>query len=219
MYLAWDEKNVADFSDTNINNLYDQGYVFTRLGKGKMQQTRSIRVDLEQFELSSENRRVLKKVEQLKLSTAPLPYGGYHWSIGKLAKDFYETKFGAGIFSAQKIKELITSAEKSNFNRLLFFNSTEQSIGYCIARETNELLHYCYPFYELRTPNSELTNVGIGMMTMAITWAKAQGKKYVYLGSAQRPSDTYKLQFAGVEWFDNTTWIKNIDQLKAILTN
>jgi len=48
--------------------MYDHGYVFTRIGKGVMHQTRSVRVDLAKFELTSENRRVLKKVGAMPLT-------------------------------------------------------------------------------------------------------------------------------------------------------
>jgi arginyl-tRNA--protein-N-Asp/Glu arginylyltransferase len=55
------------------------------------------------------------------------------------------------------------------------------------------------------------------MMLTAIADAKANGKKYIYLGSAQRSSDTYKLQFAGLEWFDGTKWQTDTHQLKTLL--
>ena len=62
-YLKWQEKTITDFSDENINNLYNEGFVFTRIEKGLMNQTRSVRINLSQFDLSSENRRVLRKTE------------------------------------------------------------------------------------------------------------------------------------------------------------
>ena len=62
-YLSWDNKTIVDFSEKNIEAMYARGYVFTRLGKGAMTQTRSLRIGLDKFELSSENRRVLRKTE------------------------------------------------------------------------------------------------------------------------------------------------------------
>jgi arginyl-tRNA--protein-N-Asp/Glu arginylyltransferase len=52
------------------------------------------------------------------------------------------------------------------------------------------------------------------MMTKAIVWAKENNKKYIYLGSASRPTDTYKLQFEGLEWFDGKNWNADLDRLK-----
>ncbi len=234
MYLKWDTKTITDFSETNINSLYNQGYLFTRTGKGEMYQTRSLRIDLPKFELSSENRRVLRKTEEIKLEATTLPYADYNWTIGKLGKDFYDTKFGDKTFSANKIKELMTEAEKSNFNVVFVYNvgaycytpspSTIPPVGYAICRETDIILHYCYPFYQLTDAraysNTPLpANLGLGMMLKTIVWAKEQNKKYIYLGSFSRPTDTYKLQFAGLEWWDGEGWKNDLEGLKLLLKN
>jgi arginyl-tRNA--protein-N-Asp/Glu arginylyltransferase len=233
-YLHWDEKTITDLSEKGAAAMYDRGYVFTRIGKGVMHQTRSIRIDLSKFELSSENRRVLKKVGGEKggangsggisLRSIGMPLKEYDFAIGKLAKDFYDTKFNPGIMSAQKVKEMLTDPVKSNFNSLLAYSNAEnvsltKSIGFVICYADNDILHYSYPFYDLNTAPKDM---GLGMMTMAIESAKARGLKYVYLGSLQRPTDTYKLQFAGLEWFDggkggSQAWSQDIERVKAIL--
>lgn len=213
-YLSWNTKQINDFSDQTINTLYNEGYVFGRPNKGFMNQTRSLRIDLSKFELSSENRRILRKNEDLKLTVCSLPLENYHWSIGKLAKDFYEEKFGKGTFTANKIKEMLTTDH--NYNRLFTYSINNKTVGHCIALETNKILHYSYPFYnlnsELRTPNS-----GMSMMLKAITYAKENKKQYIYLGSAQRPGDKYKLQFTGLEWFDGEKWSGGLEELKLLL--
>lgn len=216
MYLSWNQQTITDFSDANVEALYDQGYVFTRPGKGLMKQTRSVRIDLSKFILNSENRRVLHRVQDYELETAPLPYADYHWSIAKLGKDFYTKKFGPKIFSANKIKEMLTDPAKSNFNLLLYYvqAGTDKKIGYCVCLETKNILHYSYPFYDL---DAEANNPGLGMMLKAILHAKVEGKRYVYIGSAQRPGDTYKLQFEGLEWFDGKEWKTDLEELKGIL--
>ncbi len=216
MYLSWNKQTITDFSEKNIETLYNEGYVFTRTGYGDLNQTRSLRLDLKTFALSSENKRILKKTEDLQLTVSPIPYANYSWQIHKLGKDFYEQKFGEKTFSAQKIKELITDSTQSNFNRLFIYTQNNEQLGYCIALETQHIFHYCYPFYNLQTAP---TNTGMGMMLRAIVWAQEQGKQYVYLGSAQRPTDTYKLQFSGLEWFDGATWTKDTEKLKQILNN
>jgi len=128
MYLKWSEQTITDFSDANTNRMYADGFLFTRESKGKMYQTRSVRIDLGKFELSSENRRVLKKTEDIGLMTYELPYEKYSWEIGKMGKEFYQTKFGEGIFSANKIKELLT--KKHNFNKLFIYNNKQEAVGY-----------------------------------------------------------------------------------------
>ncbi len=209
-YLNWNTKVVTDFSLKNIAKMYDEGYVFTRVDKGIMNKTRSFRVNLEAYAPSSENRRILRKAEGLEMKVETIPYSAYTWEIGKLAKDFYE-KFGDHVFTANKIKEILTEKEKSNFNKLLVFSEGDRPVGFVICYESDRILHYSYPFY-IEEPSR-----GIGMMTKALEWAKAQGKEYIYLGSLQRPGDTYKLQFLGGEWFDGTRWQVDTTPLKDIL--
>lgn len=215
-YLNWDTKTVTDFSPENIASQYDAGYVFTRVDKGIMNKTRSFRIKLSDFEMSSENRRIARKNEHLSLVVKALPLSAddYSWEIGKLAKDFYDAH-GAD-FSANKVKELLTNEVSSNFNTLLTYIDTRTNlvIGYAICHLDSNILHYSYPFY---VTNPTEPSRGLGMMIKAIEWARAQGLSYAYLGSLQRPSDTYKLQFAGSEWFDGENWQTDTTPLKEIL--
>ena len=196
--------------------MYEKGYVFTRKGKGVMQQTRSVRIDLSKFNLSSENRRILKKIEGMTVASKDLPFQGYDFKLGKLAKDFYEQKFGPGIMSAQKVKEMLTDTAASNFNELLVYSKDAAGLGYAICYENPDMIHYSYPFYEL---NASPKDIGLGMMIQAIDWAKKNNVNHVYLGSLQRPSDTYKLQFEGLEWFDGTKWQTDLESVKKILAS
>lgn len=215
-YLHWNEKTITDISDSNIADMYDHGYVFTRKGKGIMQQTRSVRINLSKFQLSSENRRILKKIDGIAVTAKDLPLQEYDFKIGKLAKDFYGDKFGPGIMSAQKVKEMLSDAAKSNFNELLAYSKDGIELGYAICYENPDMIHYSYPFYDLSASPKDM---GLGMMTYVINWAKDNNVKHVYLGSLQRPSDTYKLQFEGLEWFDGTKWQTDLESVKKILAS
>ncbi len=208
-YLHWKEERVDNETTEVINKMYDNGFVFTRIDRGVMHQTRSIRIDLNKFELSSENRRILRKGESIILEKFSIPYSSYKWEIGKMAKDFYDKK-ADGAFSANRIKELITTSD--NFNSLFSFSG----LGYAICYENNSILHYCYPFYDLEKSQKDM---GLIMMTKVLEEARTLGLKYVYLGSLQRPSDVYKLQFKGVEWFDGKVWKEDLIEVKNILSN
>ncbi len=218
-YLSWDQKTVTDFSEENIHEMYEKGYLFTRLGRGVMQQTRSVRINLAKFSLSSENRRILKKTFDL-IGPTPIELTHtsydwhYDWKIGKMAKDFYDNKFEPGIMSSQKVKMMLVEGEKSNFNLLLIYSQDGTNIGYVICYKNKEILHYCFPFYSLDVP---LKDMGLGMMIKAIQYAKESKLKYFYLGSLQRASDVYKLQFEGLEWFDGKVWSQDIEDVKNIL--
>lgn len=212
-YVKWDQKTLGNSSDEEIEMFYDNGFVFTRKLKGSMEQTRSLRIKLEEFEPSSENRRILRRNEKISLRVESLPLTNYDFKIHKLAKDFYTQKFGAGTMSASKIKELLTNTQKSNLNKLFIYSLDRKDIGYCICLETKNILHYSYPFYELEFDKA---GFGIGMMTIAVKWAKENGKKYIYIGSYKDSSSKYKLQFKGIEWFDGKNWNEDLNKLKQL---
>jgi hypothetical protein len=170
-------------------------------------------------------------MDGIHMHTKTLPLHDYHWQLGKTAKDFYEMKFGHGIMSTQKIKEMLTDATQSNFTTVLIYTHDEVSdghpvpsdrgLGYVITHLTQSLLHYSYPFYHI---DQSPKDMGLGMMTQALQFAKEKGLKYVYLGSLQRPGDVYKLQFAGLEWFDGgpqgiQAWSTDIEKIKKILNS
>jgi arginyl-tRNA--protein-N-Asp/Glu arginylyltransferase len=205
-YVNFKTENVTDFSEENLDELYSHGHVMTRIGKGVMNETVSLRIKLSEFELSSENRRILKKNEAVTLQTNTIPLSAdeYSWQIHKLGKDFYTQKFGDKTFSAAKLKEILTTEHNFNFLLKYFHTNLANPVGYCICVRTSKILHYCYPFYDLDFAANH-NNLGMGMMLKAILFAKENGMEYAYLGSYTREQDKYKLQFAGIEKWNTET--------------
>ncbi len=214
-YLIWEQINLKNPHAQEITIKYDSGFLFTRTGKGDMIQTRSLRANLGEFKFNSENRRILKNWSNLKLQPTPLPLPlcDYSWGIHKLGNEYYSKKFGPDTFSANKIRQLITDKESSNFNMLMEYVLDSDKVGYAICYENNDLFHYAYPFYKFEY----YKGLGMGMMVRAVEYAVNTGKKYLYLGSASKPKDRYKLQFENLEWFDGISWHSSTKELKDII--
>jgi len=203
MYSKLDSIVHTDVSNDSIEFLYAKGFVFTRIRKGSLDKVISCRVNLKEFTLTSENRRILKNNADLTLKLVTLPYESYSWKIGKMGLDFYSQKFGKGIMSANKIKEMFIDPSKSNMNAVFeyAFPNTDRPVGYCLAFRTPKIIHYSYPFYD----QDQGKNIGMAMMLKAIVYAKENNFEYIYLGSERK----YKLQFKGVETFDGQKWNKH----------
>jgi arginyl-tRNA--protein-N-Asp/Glu arginylyltransferase len=194
-----------------LNKIYDMGFLPSRAKLNLFYLARSLRVDLSKFEPSSENRRILRKTESLQLTAYSLREFEYGWEIGKLAKDFYDKRFGKGTMSANKIKWLFTSGACSD---VLEYKDSGKTIGYCLVNNTGQILHYAYPFYELEYFDK---NAGMGMMLRAILHAKEEGLKYVYLGTCYTEESLYKTQFKGIEYFTGFSWSRDIEKLKELI--
>lgn len=220
-YLKTDRKAI-DYKPDLINQMYSHGYLLTRLGKGVMDQTKSLRIDLSKFEPNSENRRIIRKTDGLIIKASKLPLENYSWEIHKMGKEFYSKKFGDQTMSASKIKEMFQNMEKSNMNMVFSYHAenvnNEAALGYCLAYTNDQIVHYAYPFYDLE---SNIPNLGLGMMLQAIFWAKKNNLQFIYLGSLVTPESRYKLQFKGIQMWDNETkiWISDLEKIKQIAFN
>ncbi len=245
-YLSYDEITLTDLSEDSISSKYNDGYLFTRKSKGVMYKTRSLRINLKNFEFNSENRRVLNRNSNLtlKYGDLPIPLDKYNWKIHSLGSNYYSTKFGDNTFSASKIKELLTS-DDSNFNLNLIYllsnsvkvnpfgesilgtnydtvlhninDENSDPVGYCISYLNSNILHYSYPFYNLDIPKEQ--NLGMGMMLKAIDYALSLNLEYIYLGSVSSLESKYKLQFNNLEWFDDdkNSWSNDLTLLKSLI--
>ncbi|MDD3648031.1 MAG: hypothetical protein PHS44_06065 [Candidatus Dojkabacteria bacterium] len=207
VYLIREEKD-------SLDNIYQWGFLPSRVEKNLFYLARSTRIDLREYSPSSENRRILRKTEYLGIEIVDLKNFDYDYKIGKMGRDFY-AKRGEGKFSAYKIKWLFTSGTCSHIIVFRDLNQKGNNVaGYCLINKTNELLHYSYPFYDLKYLNQ---NAGIGMMTRSIIEAQKLGLKYCYLGTSYTESSLYKTQFRGFEFFDGEGWNDNIEELKKLV--
>jgi len=220
-YFKTEEKDISISNPVDITREYNNGFVLTRKSKGNLIQTRSLRIKLTDFELSSENRRILNKNPDLKLDFQLLPLGNYSWQIHNLGKTFYTERFGDGTMSASKIKEMFTETDKSNMNSVFVYkylsSVNDFADGYALSYENDQIIHYAYPFYSLEIPKEK--NLGMAMMLNAINYSKEKGKEFIYLGSVVEKKSLYKLQFSGLEWFNTETkqWETDLEKLKDLV--
>jgi arginyl-tRNA--protein-N-Asp/Glu arginylyltransferase len=212
-YYSTDEIIAASKNTDAYASMYSQGYLLTRKQKGHMIQTRSLRVNLRNFELNSENRRILRKSESLSMSVEELPYKNYSWEIHKLGKEYYTKKFGDKVMSASKIKSMFTDMANENMTHVAIFANEGNAVGFALMYLSETIVHYAYPFYDL---DSDLSNLGMSMMIRVVAWAKETGKEFVYLGSVTDENAFYKLQFLGLEWWENSSqsWSEDLNKLK-----
>lgn len=196
----------------SIDALYRAGFLQTRIRKDYYYMARGVRVDLAKFELNSENRRILKKTEYMEVELVDLDKFEYDYTIGKFAKEYYDSRFGPKTMSAERVKWIFTGGA---FTHTYVVKDRESGnvVGYCPVLMTDETLHYAYPFY-----NAEYfeRNLGMGMMVNAIQSAKEKGLKYVYLGTCYNHSSLYKTQFDGIEWFNGEGWSSDVEALKML---
>lgn len=198
----------------SIDEIYNMGFLPSRSRLHLYYLSRSTRIDLERFNPSSENRRILRKTDYLTYEVIKLDSFKYTYHIGKFGKDFYDQRFGKGTMSALRVKWLFTGGACSHVFTYYDKSDKDKIIGYCPVVITDNILHYTYPFYDIAYFER---NLGMGMMLSALLWAQKRKKTHIYLGTCYTESSLYKAQFNGFEYFNGYDWSSDIDQLKSFL--
>lgn len=217
-YQIWAVKEKKD----NLAQIYYNGWLPFRSKKDLFYMARSTRVRLNKFALSSENRRILRKVEGLNFSVQPIEQFIYTPEMQKLCKNFADKKFGKGMMPTAAIRKMFTNANTTHvfsFKTESKVGLSEKSptlnpIGYAAAVIHDHFLHYAHPFSDLKHDNP---NLGMGMMLKAILWAQEQHKQFAYLGTCYTKSSLYKTQFAGFEFFNGLRWSDDLEELKYLI--
>ena len=210
-YQVWLFKETGD----EVEKIYQNGFLPVRSIPNVYYLARSIRVDLEKFEPSSENRRILRKTEDFESDLVLISEFNYTPHIQKFCKDYMAKKFGQGSITAAGIKSIFKSGI---YNHVFVWKErkTQKEIGYAVSFISSSFAQYAHAFYDLQYFEQSL---GSRMMLEAVNWAKESNKKYIYLGTCYEKNAFYKTEFKGVEFFNGFRWSQNLEELKELVRN
>ncbi len=170
---------------------------------------RSIRIDLEKFDLTSENRRLRKRNENLHLTFEMVP---------KNKIDFEEIKNFAWKYVRERIGEAMTPDRLAYIfhfpllNHIAVFKSFNKIVGYVWIIENETLRHYWFSFFDTKLL---VNGIGKHIMELMISDSRNRGQKHIYLGTCYGAKAMYKIRdFKGVEFFDGNRWNSDVKLLK-----
>jgi len=208
-YQVWLLKEDKDSAE----KIYESGFLPIRSLPNVYYLSRNVRVNLGNFDLSSENRRILRKSENLSSDLIPLSDFDYNAEVQKLCLDYCRDRFVKGTFSAKDIKTIFKG---SVFNYVFVFkdNQTQKSAGFAVCFISSGFLQYAHAFYNL---NYLAENIGARMILEAVVWAKKSQKKYAYLGTCYEEKALYKTEYTGTEFFNGFKWSDNLEELKELV--
>ena len=195
-------------------DIFDAGFLPSSRQLDRFYLCRQVRVNLAKFKPSSKNRRILRKGTGIEVKLVPREKFEYTPEQREFFKTYADIKFGKDVMSYERLDGLFSSPIISH---LLVFTDTEtgKEIGVAtLYLEGKALAFYYYAFYDL---NYYSRNLGMFMMTSAVTQFAERGMKHLYLGTCYSDSALYKTQFAGAEFFNGFRWSDNLKELKFLL--
>lgn len=176
---------------------------------------RSLRVNLEQFADTSENRRINRKIEPLSIEITL--HRKENFDIESPAFLDFCMSYAADRFSgnAMTIERLKFVLQKETGNHILSFSANGEILGYILASIEGNTFHYWYAFFNQEYMKSH--SLGKWMMWRTIHWSKEQGLEYVYLGTCYGRHSLYKVRdHKGLEFFDGSRWNSDSKLLKEL---
>jgi arginyl-tRNA--protein-N-Asp/Glu arginylyltransferase len=176
--------------------------------------TRQIRVPLEGWKPTSENRRVLRHGARYSLSV--LPRSEFHDTPERRTRwlDYAGKRFAPGAMPPERLERLMT---ERLINHLMTLTDSESGaeVGSALLHvQSPRVVFYHFAFYEF-TPGTR--GLGMILMTRAVEWAARAGFSHFYLGTCYSESALYKAQFDPTEFFNGFRWSRNLDELKHLV--
>lgn len=195
---------MQQFNIQNLNNIeknYESGLLPQRNNKDLFYQDSSSRSNLSDFQLSSENRRIIRKTENFSHQKQKLKEFDFNHQTQKQIHNWIK-KLKWNI-PTSSIKKIFTD---HIFNYVYIWkDENNQIIAYAICYFSQNISHIAYVFYN---PDFARTNLPIRLVLQAIIDSKELNLKYCYLGRFSQETGFYKRTMPGFEYFINNNWVK-----------
>lgn len=195
-------------------DLFHLGFLPSSRNLDRFYLCRQVRVDLEKFTASSENRRILRKGEGICSVLVPKSEFEYSAARREFFKNYADIKFGKDVMSYERLDLLFAGPITSHVLVFKDAHSGDEVGVVTLYLEANTLAYYYYGFYDLKY---YARNLGMFMMTSAVTQFAERGFRYVYLGSCYLENALYKTQFAGAQFFNGVRWSSDLAELKHLI--
>jgi hypothetical protein len=173
---------------------------------------RSIRVDLEKFGDTSENRRVEKKARHLGLTTLLMPKAAFDAGdpfFTHMALQYAAERYVTGSMSMARLEYIF---KRAYVTHVLIVKAGEQAVGYVLLGSGGRSMHYYYSFFDTRY----LADYSLGkwMMWKALHIAQESGMRHMYLGTCYGEKALYKVRdHKGIEFFDGARWNSDLSAI------
>ncbi len=195
-------------------DLFAQGFLPSSRDLDRFYLCRQVRVNLKSFHSSSENRRILRKGQGIDLKLFPRAEFDYTPERRKFFKTYADIKFGKDTMTYDRLDALFSSRITSHVIVFMDAKAGAEVGAATLYLERKALAYYYYAFYDLSYYSR---NLGMFMMTSAVTLFAERGFDFIYLGSCYSQNALYKTQFPGAEFFTGVRWSDNLDELKFLI--
>ena len=201
-------------NDETPADIFGRGFLPSSYALDRFYMCRHIRVALPEFSPSSENRRILRKCEGIEAKIVSRADFEFTETRRAFCKTYADAKFKPSGISLERLDALLASRIVTHI--LIFTDAaTQAEVGLVMLYlEEPRAAFYYYAFYDLAY---YARNLGMFIMTSAVSLLAARGIQHVYLGTCYSQNALYKFQFQGAEFFNGFAWSRNGKELRYLV--
>lgn len=175
---------------------------------------RSIRVPLEAYAPSSENRRILKKFDGMfaaeRVDRAALAADE---SFKDCFLSYFADRHGQGVMTRERLEGILATVLPLHGIR---YRHNDTPVAYVLEVEGDDMTHYWFSCYDTTYAGSSL---GMWLMLDAVRRAKDAGMQHIYLGTAYGEKGRYKMNIAPLEYWNGSAWDADMKRLKQLVVD
>lgn len=203
---------------TEIEEIYARGYLpysGSPEAKGLFYMARSGRVDLRDWELDSECRRVAKKFDETHVRET-IAYSEF--PIDEAFKNFWLDYFarahGKHVMPAKRLDSVLDFGIISHVG--VYRDKSGAAAGYTLEVATESMTH---DWFHSWTPALDKSSFGMYVLIDIGRAAKARGAMHYYCGTIYGNSmgANYKTNLPSLEYWDGSEWVHDEKKLKVLL--
>lgn len=172
---------------------------------------RSVRVPVDTFVPSSENRRVFKKFDDtFTHRVVPRDELMHDTEFHQLFLDYFLARHGKKIMGAERLQGILKT--ELPLRGIRYETKEGKLIAAVFEPAEDGWAHFWFPAYHPRYIGASL---GMWLMLDGVRRSKADGRTHIYLGTAYGEKARYKLNIEGLEFWDGIKWVADDNELKA----
>jgi len=196
----------------SLEAIYGRGflpYSGTEDVQGVFYDARSARVEVEDFALTSENRRIAKKFDgHFRCERVAARQFTADANFYEFCLSYFAQKHGQNAMPRARLKTILQSGLLTD---IITYTHAQRPVAYVCEVSEGRMAHYWYSFYDLAFAHQSL---GLWLMLDALRQAKELGLKHYYLGTVYGRKALYKTNFEPLEWWDGAVWSRDLAKLK-----
>lgn len=162
---------------------------------------RSARVNVSEWEPTSENRRVLKKYSE---AITRKVYSRKEFEISEeftsFCLSYFSEHHGAHTMPQERLLHIL---QEKALTHIVEYRDGSELAGYVFLVSDVHMSHVWFYFY---APSFAQTSFGMWVLLNEASVAQHEDKKYFYIGTAYGDKSRYKTNFAHLEFWNGNEW-------------